>query len=190
MHELRGMVAVSRALSTIFSPLVMPSYGVFLVLWGSFLSARDTGDRIAILLVMFGITTILPMFFIAFLHHIKAISSQQLDKQKERMLPYAFAFACYVSSCFYLDRVHAPMWFIMFSAGSTLAVAICAIINHWWKISAHMAGIGGIVALVYTMHIQMLEAFNMLWVLIATILIARMVGTARIVLKCHDVYQC
>ncbi len=181
--------ALARFVSNVLSPLVMPSYGVFLVLWGSFLSSLEAGDRMAILLVMFGITCILPMFFIGFLHNIKVIGNPRLVERHERVLPYVFAIACYVGGCFYLDHVHAPLWFVMFAAGGCLAVVVCAIVNHWWKISAHMAGIGGLVALVYTMHIQMLEAFNMLWVLIVTIMLAGILGAARIAMGRHDVYQ-
>ena len=52
-----------------------------------------------------------------------------------------------------------------------------------------MTGIGGIVALVYTMHIQMIEAFDMQVVLIVTIMLAGCLGTARIIQGRHDFAQ-
>ena len=185
----RLIVGLSRFLSTVLSPLLMPSYGVFLVLWGSFLSAQEVGSRATVLIVIFGITCILPIFFISALQHLRLVSDKRLTQRQERFYPYLFSLLCYVGACLYLARVHSPRWFIMFTIGGTAALLIVFIINLKWKISAHMAGIGGIVALIYTMHIQMLEAFNMKWVFIVSILLAGLLGTARIVLKRHDVYQ-
>ena len=185
----RLIVGIAQFFSTVLSPLLMPTYGVFLVLWGSFLSSRDTGDRVTILIVFFGITCILPMFFISALQHMGVVKDKRLDHRKERHYPYIFTLLCYVTACFYLGHVHAPMWFIMFAAGGTLACLVALIINLWWKISAHMTGIGGIVALVYLMHVQMLEAFDLLWVFVAVILLAGCLGSARIILKRHDILQ-
>ncbi len=185
----RVIIGLSQFLSTVLSPLLMPSYGVFLVLWGSFLSSRPTGDRAMILIVMFGLTCILPMIFISTLQHFGIVHNKRLDLRRERTLAYIFALACYTSGCFYLNHVHSPKWFIMFAAGGAVALLLVLLINLKWKISAHMTGIGGIVALVYTMHIQMIEAFDMQVVLIVTIMLAGCLGTARIILGRHDFAQ-
>ncbi len=167
----------------------MPAYGTFIVLWSSFLSSNPTGDRMLILIVVFGITCIFPMFFISGLQHFKIIKDKRLDNRKERLFPYIFTLLCYIGACLYLNNVHAPMWFIMFTGGGGLACLISLIVNLWWKISAHMAGIGGIVALIYTLHVQMLGAFNLIWLLNFTILLAGLLGTSRIVLRRHDILQ-
>lgn len=185
----RIIVGMAQFFSTVLSPLLMPTYGVFLVLWGSFLSSRNTGDRVTILIVFFGITCILPMFFISALQHLRIVKDKRLDDRKERHYPYLFTLLCYVAACFYLAHVHAPAWFIMFAIGGTLACLLSFIINLRWKISAHMAGIGGIVALVYIMHVQMLEAFHLLWVFVAIVFLAGCLGSSRIILKRHDILQ-
>ena len=59
------MQALARFFSTILSPLLMPTYGIFLVLWVSILCYLPTGTRLVVLLVVFGITCILPMIFSA-----------------------------------------------------------------------------------------------------------------------------
>ena len=47
----------------------------------------------------------------------------------------------------------APMWLTMFFAGGAVAGIVELIVNHWWKISVHAAGVAGIVALlVRIMH--------------------------------------
>lgn len=185
----RLIVGAARFFSTVLSPLLMPSYGLFLILWGSFLSAQPAGQRIAVLLIVFGITCILPMFFISLLHNLKVIRDKRLNSASERFWPYLLGLLCYIGACFYLGHIHAPRWVIAFAAGGALACVVSFVVNLWWKISAHMAGICGVVALVYTMHTQVLEAFNLKWVFVGTLLLAGILGTSRIILKHHTFAQ-
>ena len=143
-----------------------------------------------ILLVVLGITCVLPMFFIATLHHFKFIVDKKLIDRKERLWPFVFALVCYIAAAYYLySRVHAPMWMVMFCAGGALTVLVSAVVNMWWKISAHMAGMAGIVALIYNMHVQITEAFNLLWVMIVAVSLCGILGSARIILARHTLGQ-
>lgn len=72
------MQAIARLFSTLLSPLLMPTYGIFLVLWVSILCYLPTGTRMVVLLVVFGITCILPMTVIAVLHNLKVIEDKRL----------------------------------------------------------------------------------------------------------------
>lgn len=185
----RAIVAASQFVSNLLSPMLAPTYGVMLVLWCSFLAATPTGDRVAALIIVFGITCILPMVFISILAFFHKIKSRRLEVPRDRLWPYVFAVACYVGACFYLDHIHAPQWFVMFGVGGGVACALCCVINLRWKISAHACGMGGLVALLLYMHTQGLEAFNLLWVLVATVLLTGLVCAARMVLRSHDFLQ-
>lgn len=57
------------------------------------------------------------------------------------------------------------------------------------EISAHMAGMAGIVALIYNMHVQITEAFNLLWVMIVAVSLCGILGSARIILARHTLGQ-
>lgn len=185
----RLIAGSARFFSSVLTPLVMPTYGVFLVLWTSVLCLLPIGTRILVLTMIFGITTVLPIFAIGVLHHFKIISDKRLNKRKERLIPYAFAILCYAAAALYLNSIHSPMWFTMFAAGGGLACLVSLVINQWWKISAHMAGIGGVIALLYQIHVQGLSAFNLFWLLCFFILLAGLLGTSRMVLKRHDLLQ-
>ena len=94
----RILVGLARFASAMLSPLLMPTYGVLIALWCSYLSAYDVGLRVTILLVVLGITCVLPMFFIATLHHFKFIVDKKLIDRKERLWPFVFALVCYVAA--------------------------------------------------------------------------------------------
>ena len=185
----KTLVGSARFFSAVLSPLLMPSYGALIVLWGSVLCLLDAGTRAAVLTMVVGITCVLPVMAIGALHHFRLIRDKRLERREDRHLPYAFAVVCYLGALFYLRHIHSPAWFVSFMGGVALTVALTLVINRWWKISAHCAGIGGVVALIYQLHVQGLSAFNLFWLLCVTILLSGVLGTSRMVLKRHDVPQ-
>jgi hypothetical protein len=180
---------LANFLSTALSPLLMPTYGVFMVLWVSVLCLLPYGTRVSVLLVCMGITCILPLIFLSVLRHFKLVKDLHVEKREQRFIPYMFTALCYTVAAYYLYYCHSPQWFVMFMVGSAVTVLIMALINLKWKISAHMAGIGGVVALVYQIHVQGLSAFDLFWMLCITIMVAGLLGSARLVLNRHDAWQ-
>ena len=147
------------------------------------------GTRVSVLLVCMGITCILPLIFLSVLRHFKLVKDLHVEKREQRFFPYMFTALCYTVAAYYLYYCHSPQWFVMFMVGSAVTVLIMALINLKWKISAHMAGIGGVVALVYQIHVQGLSAFDLFWMLCITIMVAGLLGSARLVLNRHDAWQ-
>ncbi len=189
MKRAKIITGIARFLSTALTPLLAGTYGTLLVLWTSVLCLLPYGTRVMTLVTVMGITCILPLMIIGGLHHFKYIHDRRLNDRNERLVPYVAAVACYVAAVFYLQHIHSPQWFVMFMAGSAVAVALDALINVAWKISAHLTGLGGMVALIYQIHVQGLSAFNLFYLLCGTIVLAGLVGTSRLVLKCHTVMQ-
>lgn len=183
------IAGISRMVSTAFSPLMAPTYGTLLALWTSILCVQPSGSRVAVLMVILGITCVVPMILIGALLHYGMVSNRELDKRHERHIPYVTAMVCCAVAALYLNHVHSPMWFVMFMVGSTLACGVCLVVNIWWKISAHVTGMGGLVALLFQIHVMGLSAFNLFWLLTFTILLSGILGTARLALKRHTLLQ-
>ncbi len=180
----------ARFLTTTLSPLLMPTYGVFLALWVSVLCLLPYGRRVAVLLVCMGITCIVPLIFLNVLRHFNLVKDLNVEVREQRLLPYLFSsFCCGVAAYYLYFTCHAPQWFAMFMVGAAITMLVMAVINLWWKISAHMAGIGGVIALFYQIHVQGLSAFDMLWLLCLAIIVAGLLGTSRLVLRRHDIWQ-
>ena len=180
----------ARFLTTTLSPLLMPTYGVFLALWVSVLCLLPYGRRVAVLLVCMGITCIVPLIFLNVLRHFNLVKDLNVEVREQRRLPYLFSsFCCGVAAYYLYFTCHAPQWFAMFMVGAAITMLVMAVINLWWKISAHMAGIGGVIALIYQIHVQGLSAFDMLWLLCLAIIVAGLLGTSRLVLRRHDIWQ-
>lgn len=183
------IAAASHVLSNVLSPLMMPTYGVFLALWVSVLCVLPYGTRASVLLMCMGITCILPLIFISVLRHFKVIKDIHVEVRQQRLYPYLITAACHLVAAYYLYFCHSPQWFIMFMVGSAVTVLVLTVINLKWKISAYMAGIGGVVGLVYSIHVLGLNALDMLWPLCLTVIVGGILGSALLALKRHDLWQ-
>ena len=183
------IAGLANFLTTALSPLLMPTYGIFLALWMSVLCLQSYGTRVSILLVCMGITCILPLIFLSVLRHFKIINTLLVEVREQRLFPYLFTILCYLVAAYYLYYRHQPQWFVMFMVGSAVTVLVMTLINLRWKISAHMAGIGGVIALVYQIHVMGLNAFDLLWPLCITVMVAGALGSARLILRRHDTWQ-
>ncbi len=180
---------VSSIFSTVFSPLLVPTYGVALALCLSILSLLPAGVRWNVVGVTFGITCILPLLAIITLWKLKIIKDPQLNNRTERTTPYIITCVCYLGCAFYLFRANAPLWLWSLMAGGALATLICIGVNTRWKISAHMAAMGGLVALVFSMAVNEVAMVSLNWWLSAVVLMAGCVGTSRVYLERHTLGQ-
>jgi hypothetical protein len=170
--------------------MLMPTYGALLALWGSaVLCYLPLGTRLAVLLVVLGITCFLPMIVIAVLHNFKIVKDKRLNDRRERWMPYLFTIGCYIAAGFYLVHIHAPYWLPVFMWGGAAACVISFIVNFWWKISAHLAGIGGVLAFAFCMQADGLGAFNLFWLIIVLILLTGALASARLYMHRHTFWQ-
>ena len=185
----RLITVLANGVSNAMTPMLMPTYGVFIVFGVSVLCLLPYGTRVSVLLMCMGITCILPLIFLSVLRHFKLIKNLHVDIREQRLFPYLFATLCCLIAAYYLYYRHSPQWFTMFMVGSALTVLVLALINLKWKISAHMAGIGGIIALVYQIHVQGLSAFDLFWLLCFVVILAGLLGSARLVLRRHNIWQ-
>ena len=184
------IAGVARFMSSALTPLLMPTYGMFLILWVSVLCLLPYGRRVAVLLVSMGITCIVPLIFLSVLRHFNLIKDLHVNVREQRLFPYLFTALCYGVAAYYLHATcHAPQWCVMFMVGSAITVLLMALINLKWKVSAHMAGIGGVIGLIYQIHVQGLSAFDLLWLLCFLILVAGLLGSSQLVLRRHDIWQ-
>ena len=81
------------------------------------------------------------------------------------------------------------LFLVAFAIGGTLTCIISTLINFKWKISAHSAGMAGLVALLFYIHFEGLEAFNTFWLMRITIILTGLVGTIRMYQNQHTFWQ-
>lgn len=192
IKKIRILDEMAKFISTMLSPLLTPTYGTLMALSITPKLLDVTGARFKLLLIVFALTCIFPMITIAVLHNFKVIKDKRMISRKERLIPYITGTIYYAVAVYHVIYTHEPRWLVMFFAGGALACLISTVVNCRWKISAHMAGMGGLVALLWQINAMELEIISnpwmMLYILIA-IFLSGMLGSARLMLKRHTLPQ-
>ena len=176
-------------LSWVLVPLIMPVFGILFIFRLSVLDVIPAGMQTAVTFVIAGINFFAPMLLIFLLKVLGVIQDVGLNGQKERAVPYIITALCYGASAWFVASRGAPVWVDMFFCGGVVASVINLLINFKWKISAHAAAIAGLVALLIRMQRDVaVEPKLFVWLLI-TVGVAGLLGSARIWLGRHTVWQ-
>lgn len=180
---------IAKILSVAFHPLLMPTYGLFIVFQlNTYLTYQYSAEaRRFFYLLVFTFTFLAPVLVATYLVRSKQISSLEMANRKERWLPFVFTIVFYLFTYFLLRRVNAAPVFDEMILGATVSIVLSLLITFFWKISIHLVGIGGLIGIVYVM-VQFL-APDAHWIIAALILIAGTIGFARIKLEAHSLPQ-
>lgn len=180
---------IAGIISIITSPIIMPSYGMTISLWGTYLAFAPASARWQVLLLTFTITTMLPVFVIFLLTKANVIKHPSLNDRNDRPYVYAAAAMAYLGVSFYLTKINSPQWLSMFMLAAALAAVATMIVNFKWKISGHATSAGGLTGLTFFLCFKNLTLHNNEWLFIATILVAGATMTSRLILERHTLGQ-
>ena len=112
-----------------------------------------------------------------------------LTRRSDRPIPYILIGCALLGCGYYLSTTGLPVWVSLFYIGAAVAAAVNLIVNFWWKISAHGAGMGGFIAMIMLMNRYGLPHYN-LWIwCIGAVLAGGLLGMARVWLGRHTPMQ-
>ncbi len=182
------MKQASRFISSVFQPLLMPIYSIMLLfIYTHFRSAYHSQYwNIMAPVVVFSF--VVPAIFIYAVYRMNLISDLSLKIRKERFIPYIIVLISYSLMIIYYYRMGMPGWFLMLASSSIGVILIALFITIWWKISAHMFGVGGLLGGVMSVS-YFIEQSNPFQLFISLFVICGMVGTSRLILKRHTPAQ-
>lgn len=183
------MKKFSEILSAVFSPLLAPTYGMILAAFLTILRFLPANLLWTAIGITFVITALVPVGAIIALYRAGIIKDPGLNERTERYIPYGVVILCYLGCGFFFFKANAPLWLPMFFVGGAVATMINVIVNRWWKISAHGAAMGGMVALMFRIVASHYALFNMNVWLSAVVIAAGLVMTARVYLGRHTLGQ-
>lgn len=186
MKFLKG---AASALSIIFSPLLMATYGVALAMVLSFLCFIPTATKLTVILETFLATTAIPVIAIFLLSKLKVISDPKLNERTDRTWPYIIETACFIGLAVYLNHINAPAWLSLFLIGGAVALIVLTVVNRWWKISGHATGMGGLCALIFYLMLSGNSIYDLQWEFLAAVIVSGLVCTSRLVLQRHTLMQ-
>ena len=157
------------------------------------------GDGPRILLVVFASTFFLPLIVVLLMKALGFIPSLELKKAEDRIAPFIATGFFYLSIFYVMYRdPEIPVNFKACFLGAVIGLFIAFFLNLFSKISLHAIGVGGLLGLVIiTIASSQLSSFvfysetfgsleiSFFSLLVATILICGLVGSARLFLDAH-----
>lgn len=176
-------------ISWILVPLMMPVYATWMLLELSPLAAVPAKAKIGFLAIIFGINMLVPMLLVYLLKLFGLVHDVGLNNRRERLIPYIITVVALAVSAWFVGSKGAPLWIMMFYAGGACAGLINFIINFRWKISAHAAGIAGVVALLVRLSVNWIPTTGLFVWTIIWVLLSGLLGSARVWLGRHTVWQ-
>lgn len=182
------MKLFSRFISTIFMPLFMPTYSVALLFVYTYFSYVYAGHFLAIIVPTILFTFLIPGTLIYVMERIGIISDLSLPHRSDRFAPYAVTVLSFAFLIYYYFRLGLPTWFLLMIGSSIVTMLLATVITLWWKISAHMFGISGLIGGVMAVS-YFIERTNPYQLFISLFIIAGMVGSSRLILKRHTPAQ-
>lgn len=173
-----------KLITIVFQPLLMPTFGMILLMNMPFFIALPTSWRWIAIIGTFIFTCVLPALPILVMIRKGEISDMFISKKEQRTMPYMFSFLAYIFwSLFMWRTLQFPMFLVAMGIGSAISIITIALINFKWKISAHLGGIGGLAGAVFGVCYRM--AMNPVLFLVFILFISALVALSRIELKAH-----
>ena len=181
------MKLFAKIFSVVFHPLLMLTYGMILALFGSYLAIYPLKMKLLLVSGVFAMTALLPGVFIYLMVRYGKEIDFAMKNRKVRTLPYLLYISSIIICAIFLLRMMLPFWLIVvfFAASALMVITMC--INFFWKISAHMIGIGGLLGAIMG-YFKMYQLNP--WILFVVLfLLAGMLGTSRLILGRHSPAQ-
>ena len=183
----KNIILAARIMSILFTPFYLPLVGLVALFLFSYMSLLPLAYKLPMLLTVYISTILMPSLLIHLYRRFQGWTSKELGRKERRIVPYLISILCYFGCFFLMEYRNTPRVISIILVAALVIQMVCALINVWWKISTHTAAIGGVAGglVVYSIAFS----FNPIWWLAFVILLAGMVGTARMILRQHTLAQ-
>ncbi|MCX6290666.1 MAG: hypothetical protein NT126_02765 [Bacteroidetes bacterium] len=180
---------LAQFFSIVLHPVLMPTYALLLIFRLNTYIAYATSptSKAALFMVIIFNTLIMPVVISYLLITRGYIRSFEMQKRQERIIPFISNVILLMVAYYMMRQVVLPKIFYFLILGAAASVAIAILVNLKWKISIHMIGIGGITGMLFGMSTYLLMDLRI--PILVTILVAGLLGTARISLGAHHPMQ-
>jgi membrane-associated phospholipid phosphatase len=187
LHRLAYLISV------ILHPLLLPTGCLFVFLYITPLKIIIINDSAKpwLLLMVFVLTFLAPITCILLYFVNGSMEALEMKKREDRFFPFAITTCLYAVATGLLSygNVFEMMPVLPLMIGSiTATLAIVTSITLFWKISAHSAGICGVLGFMVSISYKYAEK-DLLTPIVVTVLLAGCLMSARLYLNAHSPRQ-
>jgi len=178
---------IAHAISTLFYPFLLAFFCFVFVLYSTPLDYLPHYYKWIVLSANLNFTILFPLATIYLFFRMKHWKIQEIEEQEKRFFPYLITLSYYVLYYFLMERIYLPAPLNGMILATMCIISLCCVLNHWWKVSAHMAGIGGIVGGIVALSQLFQQAYIV--PLCIALFCAGLIASSRLFLKRHTPLQ-
>ncbi|WP_343850704.1 phosphatase PAP2 family protein [Algoriphagus jejuensis] len=169
-----------------FQPLLIPAL-VFALLLFVVPEATSIPEafKTRIFLLITLSTLFIPLVTIVGLRLSGTIKSLHMPEVKDRKLPFVIATLYFMVTTWFLHQrpeFDPVLWQGMMVI--SISVVLLTAVSFFWKMSAHMTGLGGLLAVVLVLG-RKFPTFEVLYPLLGALILCGIVAAARLFLQAH-----
>ena len=187
MSREKGIILAARVISMLFTPFYLPFIGLMALFIFSYLGLMPWGYKLQVLTMVYLFTILLPTVLIHLYRRYQGWSLIELGVKERRVVPYVISILCYFFCIYLMGMMHIPHFMGTILSAALFIQIVCALINVWWKISTHMAAIGGVAGALFVFG--ELFGFNPVWWLCLVLILSGILGSSRMILRQHTLLQ-
>jgi hypothetical protein len=182
----KALIKAAKITSWILNPFSIPFLAFLILLLFSYLRIMPIAYKLIVLSVVYCFTILMPTVTIFIFKKINGFETYELSRDRnKRYVPFLLTITSYVFCLFMMRKLSIPWYMTGIIMAALLMQVICVVLNLRWKLSEHMAGMGAVIGGVVSF--SALFGYNPLWWLCLFIMIAGLLGSARIILNHHTV---
>ncbi len=187
MTREKQIIMGARIVSLVFTPFYLPLVGLLTMFLFSYLSLYPWLFKLRILAMVLLFTIMLPTFLIRMYRRYNGWTLIELGQKERRMVPYIISILCYFACIYLMELVHVPHFMVSIVIAALTVQMVCALVNMVWKISTHMAAIGGFAGALFVFADAF--GFNPVWWFCLLFIVAGLLGSSRMILRQHTLSQ-
>lgn len=184
---IRTIIRIAKVISIIFTPFYLPVMGLLALFLFSYLSLLPLRYKAIVLGIVLLFTAVIPTLLIRIYRYCQGWNRIEIGHKERRMVPYIISILSYMVCIHAMKNINIPTFMLKIVFAAIIIQIICAIINLRWKISTHMAAIGGVSSALLTF--AFILNFNPLLWFCLLMLFSGILGSSRIILRQHNLSQ-
>ncbi len=177
---------ISKILTYLFHPLIIPTWYVLLLLTTIPFSFAGMGKPLVVGIVWVN-TFMFPAVAILLFRKLDFIDSFEMPDKKHRILPLIATIIFYVWAFMAIKKTNYPFLMNVFMLGSVASLFLSFFINVFQKLSLHMVGISG--ALTATMLLVFISPTDFSYIFLALVVLCGAIASARLYLQAHTIRE-
>ena len=193
IHRSKILIALAKVASYVFHPVFMPTVMAYVL----FMLSHDTGfagvtdKAFKMWLLIIAINTLFfPLLTILLLKGLGFLNSIQMKESKDRIIPLIACMIFYFWANHALGsnpEVHIPLILHTLTLGSFWGIIVIFMVSIFYKVSMHSAAAGGMIGILLVLMFT--SNVNMVFPFFVALFIAGLIGTARMILKAHQIWE-